>query len=116
MMTNKPAYSIGKVEEGHKAALIKIDEGRFENSVFSYENLQILPVEGNPDVRDVKYDLQVECLFIDGIEQTQEVEGTPEIVEFYNTVSNPILYDLMTIMARGDELEQHASTKEITLN
>ena len=112
MMTNTPKYSIGKVEDGHTAALIKVDEGRFQNSVYSYENLQIQEVENDPEVRDVKYDLQVECLFIDGIEQTQEVESKPEIVEFYNTVSNPILYDLMTIMARGDELEQHASTEE----
>lgn len=80
-----PEYSFGNHFDDPKRVVIKVNEGKYKNTVFSYDNL----CASESDV--ITYDLDLLTLSVDC--DIIEVSEIPN--EFIENVSNKILTDIL---------------------
>ena len=108
-MSNKtfPNYSVysGKIEKDEgESALIRIEEDEFAGTIFSFLDIQL-----NEDL--LSYNINFVSLKYKNKEYLEDASesddcstllGSNNAIKFYETVSNPILLDLIEQLAKYD--------------
>lgn len=87
MTTNFPAISWGNHIDDAELVVLRVDEGRFRSTIWSYVDVGPVPVGDNEYV--VNYQCDFAMFVVDGI--LQETPDPAALQEFYDTVATPFL-------------------------
>jgi hypothetical protein len=84
-----PKLSYGNHIDDDAMIVIKVDEGKFEGTVFNYRDVKM-----NDDSDDVGYGIDFHSFLVDG--EDHETEPSIKVLtEFYEQVTSPFLYNIV---------------------
>lgn len=105
-----PEHSYGKVEKGHQNALIRVDEGRFAGTIYSYANVTVEDTNDGTDEGLLRYETLFTTFVMDGQSYTKAVDDEIQI-EFHEECSRPILHYMIKQAVSKAEAEN--ATQEV---